>query len=83
MTEKSRKNPQKDRGSLLRSFLIRTFGTFFRATVGTGIAPVQRLRARGLYHRYGISPNPKDLVCLVYDFEKCRVREAHGIFKRS
>lgn len=31
-------------------------------TVGTGISPVHALGARGLYRRYGISPNPEDLL---------------------
>ncbi len=35
-----------------------------QATVGAGTSPARRalldLRVRGLYHRYGISPIPKD-----------------------
>ena len=32
-------------------------------TVGAGISPARLLRVRGLYHRYGISPFPKDKLC--------------------
>ena len=31
-------------------------------TVGFGVAPNQRLRARGLYRRSGISPCPEDIL---------------------
>ena len=31
-------------------------------TVGIGIAPIQRLRARGLYRRSGITPCPEDIL---------------------
>ena len=32
------------------------------STVGIGIKPIQRLRARGLYRRSGISPCPEDIL---------------------
>ena len=42
--------------------------TFFHPdyTVGIGVAPIQRLRARGLYRRWGISPRPEDTVQFSY-----------------
>jgi hypothetical protein len=33
-------------------------------TVGFGVAPNQRLRARGLYRRSGISPCPEDIIAM-------------------
>ena len=31
-------------------------------TVGIGVSPIRRLRARGLYRRWGISPRPEELI---------------------
>ena len=43
-------------------------GIFFHPdyTVGTGIEPVQRGCARGLYRRWGIAPRPEDTVQFYY-----------------
>jgi hypothetical protein len=37
-------------------------------TVGIGIAPIQPVKARGLYRRLGISPDPEDLFNLIIDY---------------
>ena len=79
MTEKGRKGPQRYGGFFF--FDLLSSGLSARcATVGTGISPVRRLRVRGLYHRYGISPNPKDL--LQYMLLKNAVCARHTAFFR-
>ena len=35
-------------------------------TVGFGIAPNQRLCARGLYRRWGVTPRPEEFLLLYY-----------------
>jgi hypothetical protein len=44
-------------------------------TVGIGITPIQPVKARGLYRRLGISPDPEDLFNLIIDY--------HSILKSS
>ena len=58
-------------------------------TVGAGISPARLLRVRGLYHRYGISPIPKDSLsldfCQKLSFEKVSdtFKELENVFDSS
>ena len=69
----SRCQNQKERAQFQHIFFHPDFAPVsVRVTVGSGVAPNQRLSARGLYRRWGIAPRPEDTVQFPYKIARLR-----------